>query len=122
MRRAWPPRGWRPLVCYRAGREAHGGDLPTRLAILVPSTPSANPRVGLPRRFALAAHAARTPSTVDAIRKPTRRPPAAIRARRSRRQLRIQPLHAVVQPIERVDVRLRRRDDDVGVRTQPVDD
>jgi len=36
--------------------------------------------------------------------------------------LRSEPHDAVVQPIERVDVRLRRRHDDVGVGAEPVDD
>src|SRR5690348_8133399 len=94
MRRAWPPRGWRPLVCYRAGREAHGGVLPTRLAILVLSTPFANPRVGLPRRFALASiHGVRAavavaipcPRAVTAALTPLLTPPVADSAAARRR-------------------------------------
>src|SRR5215470_19143898 len=37
-------------------------------------------------------------------------------------QLRIQPLLPAVQLVERVDIRLGRRNQDVGVRTQTIDD
>ena len=53
-------------------------------------------------------------------------PPLASRqqglTRSSGRQLRIEPFDAAVQPVERIDVGLRRSDDDVGVGAESVDD
>src|SRR5512136_1592017 len=47
---------------------------------------------------------------------------ATMETRTSGGQLGIQPLLLAVQLVESVDIRLRRRNQDVGVRTQTVDD